>query len=368
MTDTDDIALLELRRRKGRRFLAMLVMFVLAPSIFAAAGVYYYAIGGRYVSTENAFVKSEKIAISADVSGRVTDVAVNDNDRIAAGRPLFWIDEEPFRIVLARGDAQLAMVRQDIGELRALHRQKKAELRLEEKNLDYYRREHERQQKLRQKGFVSQSKLDDVERSMLTARERLAAIRHEIAGIIQQLGGITDGPMDKHPRLREARAVRDQAALDLRRTAVKAPASGVVTNFHLQAGEYVEAGTPVFTIIGDSDIWIEANFKETDLTNIQVGQNASLRFDTYPDLVREAVVASISPATGAEFALLPPQNATGNWVKVVQRLPVRLEMKAVAGGPSLRAGISVIVEIDIRKERPLPTFLSEILSWFKEML
>jgi membrane fusion protein (multidrug efflux system) len=346
MTDTDDIALLELRRRKGRRFLAMLVMFVLAPSIFAAAGVYYYAIGGRYVSTENAFVKSEKIAISADVSGRVTDVAVNDNDRIAAGRPLFWIDEEPFRIVLARGDAQLAMVRQDIGELRALHRQKKAELRLEEKNLDYYRREHERQQKLRQKGFVSQSKLDDVERSMLTARERLAAIRHEIAGIIQQLGGITDGPMDKHPRLREARAVRDQAALDLRRTAVKAPASGVVTNFHLQAGEYVEAG----------------------LTNIQVGQNASLRFDTYPDLVREAVVASISPATGAEFALLPPQNATGNWVKVVQRLPVRLEMKAVAGGPSLRAGISVIVEIDIRKERPLPTFLSEILSWFKEML
>ncbi len=368
MPDTDDIASFDLWRRKGWRQLAMLVLFVVAPLVFAVAGVNYYVTRGRYVSTENAFIKSEKIAVSSDVSGRVIGVAVNDNDRVAAGRLLFRIDEEPFKIVLARGDAQLAVVRQDIGEIRALHRQKKAELRLEEKNVRYYRREFERQQELRKKGFVSQSKLDDVERSMLTARERQAAIRHEIVGILRKLGGIPDGPMDKHPRLREARAVRDQAALDLRRTVVKAPASGVVTNFHLQAGEYVEAGMPVFTIVRDSDIWIEANFKETDLTNIQVGQIASLRFDTYPDLIREAVVASISPATGAEFALLPPQNATGNWVKVVQRLPVRLEMKTAVDGPSLRAGTSVIVEIDTGKERSLPAFLTGPLSWIKEML
>jgi len=185
----------------------------------------------------------------------------------------------------------------------------------------------------------------------------------DIAQVRAKLGGDPDIATDDHPAVREAAAERDQAALDLKRTEVRAVAPGVVTNFDLQAGEYVTAGTNVFSLVGTGDVWIEANFKETDLTHVRVGQVASIRVDAYPGDTREAVVASISPATGAEFALLPAQNASGNWVKVVQRLTVRLALKGRWQDPPLRAGMSVIAEIDTGHKRRLPDFARAALNW-----
>jgi membrane fusion protein (multidrug efflux system) len=162
--------------------------------------------------------------------------------------------------------------------------------------------------------------------------------------------------------------MRDQAALDLRRTEVYAPVDGVVTNFDLQPGEYITAGNPVFSMVGTGEVWVDANFKETNLTHVRVGQRAKILIDAYPDDVREAVVSSISPATGAVFSLLPPQNATGNWVKVVQRLPVKIILKNPSREPKLRTGMSVIVEIDTRHKRTLPSFAKAAINWARGLL
>ena len=173
-------------------------------------------------------------------------------------------------------------------------------------------------------------------------------------------------PQDQHPNVREALAALDQANLNLKRTIVSAPGDGVITNFGLEVGEYIEEGKPIFSLVGTDKIWVRANFKETELTHVKVGQSAELRIDTYPDRVIRGVVASISPATGAEFALLPPQNASGNWVKVVQRLPVRLEMFDTEKIPDLRAGMSVIVDIDTGYKRQVPPFLLGVTSLFND--
>ena len=173
-------------------------------------------------------------------------------------------------------------------------------------------------------------------------------------------------PQDEHPNVREALATLDQANLNLKRTIVSAPGEGIITNFGLEVGEYIEAGKPIFSLVATGKIWVRANFKETELTHVKVGQSAELRFDTYPDNVIRAVVASISPATGAEFALLPPQNASGNWVKVVQRLPVRLEIRDAEKIPDLRAGMSVIVDIDTGYKRQVPKFLMGLTSLFND--
>ncbi len=365
MSNTDKGAPPRLRRLGIGRALGLTLLSVAGPAALAVAGAYYYVTGGRYASTENAYVKSEMIAISPDVSARVVHVAVGENDRLDAGQLLFRLDGEPFRIALASAEARRDAVRQEIEALRASHRQKKAEYRLAESDVEYFRRQFGRQKQLIAKGIVSQSKFDEARRYLMTARERLIAIQMDIGRILAQLDGSPDLPVDDHPRVREAMAARDQAALDLRHVRVFAPAAGQVTNFDLQPGEYVKAGEPVFSIVRTDYVWIRANFKETDLTHLRVGQEAEVRIDAYPDRVRRAVVASISPATGAEFALLPPQNALGNWVKVVQRLPVRLELTGAAADPPLRAGMSVIVDIDTGYERTLPGFVNTALAWIK---
>ncbi len=365
MSNPDKGALPRLRRLVVGRALALTLLSVAGPAALAVAGAYYYVTGGRYASTENAYVKSELIAISPDVSARVVHVAVGENDRLGAGQLLFRLDGEPFRIALASAEARLDAVRQEIEALRASHRQKKAEYRLAESDVEYFQRQFGRQKQLIAKGIVSQSKFDEARRYLMTARERLVAIQMDIARILAQLDGSAGLPVDGHPRVREAMAARDQAALDLSHVRVFSPTAGMVTNFDLEAGEYVEAGEPVFSIVRTDYVWIQANFKETDLTHLRVGQEAVVRIDAYPDRVRRAVVASISPATGAEFALLPPQNALGNWVKVVQRLPVRLELTGAAADPPLRAGMSVIVDIDTGYERTLPGFVNTALAWIK---
>lgn len=350
------------RRRWGRLFGITMVSAV-GPIAAILIGSYLYFSGGRFVSTDNAYVKSEKIAVSADVSGRVVTVGVKENQLLEPDTLLFKIDPEPYRIALEKAKAKLMFARQEIEALRALYKQKLAELKLSQGDVGFYQRQYDRQQKLNTKGFTSETNLDTARRSLRNAHDRISSVMQDIAQVRAKLGGDPKIVTDDHPAVREAAAERDQAALDLKRTEVRAVAPGVVTNFDLQPGEYVTAGTNVFSLVGTGDVWIEANFKETDLTHVRVGQVASIRVDAYPGDRREAVVASISPATGAEFALLPAQNASGNWVKVVQRLTVRLSLKGRWQEPPLRAGMSVIAEIDTGHKRRLPDFARAALNW-----
>ncbi|HET6221847.1 MAG TPA: HlyD family secretion protein, partial [Dongiaceae bacterium] len=182
-------------------------------------------------------------------------------------------------------------------------------------------------------------------------------------GILAQLSGEPDLPPERHPRYLAAEAARDQSALDLRRTVITAPTAGFVSNVTLRPGDYVRTGTPVFSLVETAHLWVEANFKETQLTYVKPGQPATVAVDTYPGVSWNVIVTSISAATGAEFALLPPQNSTGNWVKVVQRIPVRLEVESDDDQPPLRAGMSAVIEIDTGHERPLPSIVKTALAW-----
>ncbi|MEM9141041.1 MAG: HlyD family efflux transporter periplasmic adaptor subunit, partial [Pseudomonadota bacterium] len=216
------------------------------------------------------------------------------------------------------------------------------------------------------RGTISEFRLIEVRREADQAARRIGVIREEIAEGLSELGGDPDMPENEHPAVLSAIAALDRAALDLASTEVRAPAAAIAANVRLQTGEFVEAGDPIMSLVGTDAVWIEANLKETDLTHLTVGQIATLEVDAYPGLEWQARVSSLSPATGAEYALLPPQNASGNWVKVVQRVPVRLEILPMDQAPQLRAGMSVAVSIDTKHERPLPDVLNTARAWIQQ--
>ncbi len=326
------------------------ILFVVVPLVLLIGSGVAYLMGGRYVSTDDAYVKADKIAISTEVSGRVAELAVQANQHVSRGQLLFVLDQEPFRIANDRAEAQLAAARNDVESMRANLREKQASLKAAQDSLAYLSREFDRQQQLAARSVVSVAKLDEARHNLDNARQQVAINQHDIAALLANLGGDASIPTEDHPTVRQARAERDQAALNLRRTRITAPASGTLANFELQRGEYVTASTPIFALVSDERVWIEANLKETDLTWVRDGQPATIDIDTYPDHPLHASVESINPGTGAEFSLLPPQNATGNWVKVVQRVPVRLAVTPEPGFP-LRTGMSVTAR---DRHRPSP--------------
>ena len=351
------------RKRAAKRMTRMTLMIVV-PLIVAVVALRLYVGGGRYVVSENAYVKAHIIVVSADVSGRVVRVNVRDNQRVDPGKQLFAIDPLPFRIAVAEADAQLEVVRTDIGQLHFDVRDAQAEVTEARERHRFLSQQFERQKKLKIRGMGSEEAYDEARYKLTIARESLHKLGQRVTRSLAALGGDSGLPVEKHPRFRRAMAIREQASINLARTVTKAPAAGVVTNMRLQVGEYVKEGTAVFSLIETSPLWVEANLKETELTNIALGQSATVVVDAYPDHEWRAVVDTIAPATGAEFALLPPQNATGNWVKVVQRIPVSLRLERSADEPALRAGMTVTVRIDTEQVRGLPDFVPEaIANW-----
>lgn len=348
--------------KKFGRFLLRFFLLVMVPLAAIAGAVYVYATGGRYVTTENAYVKANIITISAEIDGRVSFVPVVNNQLVEAGTLLFEIDRAPFEIELAAAEAEIAAVRQYVEALRSRHREGEMEMRAARERVRYLGIEFERQEQLLTKGIGTRTKFEAAEHDLTMAERAIAVIEERIRTVVAELAGDPNLPVERHPRFLRALAALDRATLDLERTAVHAPAAGYLSNVVLEAGEHVEAGEPVFALVASGDTWVEANLKEVHLTYVEVGQLATIVVDAYPDLVWNAVIESISPATGAEFALLPPQNATGNWVKVVQRIPVRLRLEALPGAPRLRAGMTVEVSIDTRRERELKAIIDGVLA------
>jgi membrane fusion protein (multidrug efflux system) len=351
-------------RRRIRRAVVRWTLLLIGPVAAALAGGYVYISGGRYVSTENAYVKADKVTLGARVSGTIVEVPVKENQYIAKGEVLFRLDDGEYRVMLAKADADLAEAVASIRATKANYREMGAELELVRGDAAYAEREWKRQADLAGTSAASKMKLDAARHDMETARRKIAVISEQLTAITAALGGDVDAPVKQHPRYRAAKATRDRAALDIGYAIVKAPFAGIVRNVPSE-GRYVNAGMmreTVISLIADRNVWIEANFKETDLTHIRPGQQVAISVDTYPAEAWTGTVESISQATGAEFSLLPAQNATGNWVKVVQRIPVRVSVDQRDGRPALRAGMSTEVEVDTRHRRPLPPVIAGALE------
>jgi len=323
------------------------------PVLVIVGALIFWLQGGRHMSTENAFVKADIAQIASEIPGRIMELRIRDHSVVSAGDVLLRLDPASYRLALAKAEAEVDSARASVEQMKANLREIRAEAKEAENKLEYLRTQARRQRELSGRGVASVAKLEQSNSEEQEGEDRHAVLHQRIARVEAALGGKPDRQTDEFAAVREKMALRDRAALDLSYTEIKAPKSGVIVNFRLQLGEQVKPQTPLFALVTDRRPWLEANFKETELTYVKVGQKAKVVLDMHPDITWDAVVESISPATGAEFAVLPAQNASGNWVKVVQRLPVRLRLIEQAGEPPLRAGMTAYVSIDTRRTRQL---------------
>jgi len=333
------------------------VLLGLGPLVVVVGGVYAYLATGRFVSTDNAYVKADIGVVSAQISGPIVEVAVRENQQVSQGDELFRIDETPFRVNLDRANAQLGAIYDYVEGIRASYRQKLSQLELDKTNAAYQKRDFERLQALAARQLASQQAVDDARQKSDVAAQTVVVTERSIDQIRAQLGGDPNKPLTEQAAYLAVKSMRDTAEIDLERTVVRAPFDGVASKVPM-LGHYVAPGAAVMSVVSNQEKWIEANFKETDLTHVVVGQPVTITLDTYPDRKWRGRVQSIAEATGSEFSVIPAQNATGNWVKVTQRIPVRIAIQSLPDDPELRVGMSAIVEIDTGYERPAPAFLT----------
>jgi membrane fusion protein (multidrug efflux system) len=341
--------------RRPRLRIRRLVLLVVIPLLAGVIGLIVYLKGGRYVATDDAYLKADIVPVSAQVSGMVKKVLVSENQAVTVGQTLYRLDPEPFRLQVAKAEAKLGQVRTELEALRASYREKQAEIAVARTNRAYALREQRRMNDLAQRKFVSAAKLDEVKHNTEVSTQQLNALRQDLRRIARALGGGIDTPIERHPDYLAAAAELNQAKLDLQHSEVRASLAGTVSKLP-EPGQYLKAGNTAMVVVANSDLWVEANFSETDLTFVHPGQPVSVRVDTFPGRQWRGVVDSLSPATGAEFAVIPAQNAVGNWVKIVQRVPVRIRIEAKGRLPTLQAGLSSWVEIDTGHHRRLLGF------------
>lgn len=324
-----------------------------APVVVLLGALYVYLTGGRYESTENASLQTGIVAVSPSVSGKVRAIEVTENQRVRQGDVLFRIGSESYEAAVAEAEAELADARTDIGSMQADYQEALSDVRAAEARYAYAKGEAARQHSLLEEGISSKAQYDSAVTEARTAKDSIAAAKAKAESLRASLSGNVSGPVDRQPDVRRAASKLAQARIDLKDTVVRAPQDGIVTRVNqLQVGNYVQPGRPVFMLTG-TKYWVQANFKENQLRYMRVGQPTTIEIDAYPDHKLKGHVESFSPGTGNSFSILPAENATGNWVKVVQRLPVQIAIDEAPADLPLSAGLSVEVEVDTGHKRNL---------------
>ncbi|HEX4110986.1 MAG TPA: HlyD family secretion protein [Stellaceae bacterium] len=348
--------------RTRRRWPRLILMFVV-PLVVVIGGGFWYLSTGRYVSTDDAYGQADVLTASANIAGRVVAVGVRDNEYVKKGTMLFRIDDATYLANRDKAEAALKAARLQVDTMRATYRQRLSELQSAQDTLNYAQREYNREGSLLSSHTVSQAQFDQARHALDVAKAQVSGANQQIAAALAGLGGDPNIPTNQHPMVEQAQAALDLADIDVDNTVIRAPESGTVTQVNkLPLGTYLTPAMPTFALVGTDDVWVEANFKETDLNHMHVGQAATVDVDAYPDVTFKAHVQSLSPGTGSEFSVLPAQNATGNWVKVVQRLPVKLVLDNPDPQRPLRAGMSVNVEVDTGYESPLWARIKSVLG------
>ncbi len=345
-----------------KRSLRRPLMFALLPVALIVGG-YFYVTGGAMMSTDNAYVQADMVGLSTDVSGIVREVSVHDNQKVAKSDVLFKLDDLQFRLALDRAEAQIGNTRNDLVALQTSYRNMQAQVEQAQKDVDFNMVNFKRQEQLLANNFTPKATFDAARNTLQGSQQKLASLNAQLAGIAANLNGSPDAPIDEHPRYKDAVAARDEAARQLAHTIVRAPFAGIVTNVpSLQPGQYLAAAATAFNIVSTDHVWVQASPKETELTYVEPGQKVTVEVDTFPGQRWAGTVESISPASASSFSLLPAENTSGNWVKVVQRIPMRVRVNNAPGKPALRVGMSVEVSVDTGHERGLPSFITDLFG------
>ncbi|AXC50098.1 HlyD family secretion protein [Paracoccus suum] len=336
--------------KRGRRRILMFSV----PMLLALVGGYVWLSGGRYEETDNANLHQARLLIASDLSGRVAEVGAVDNQPVAKGALLFRVDPEPYKLALQQADASVAAARVQVAQLKAALSAADAQRNLAQGDLDFVETEAQRQATLTKRGVSSAANQDSAQHDLLRAKQALAAADVGVQGAAAALGGDPQAPVDSHPLVLQAIAARDKAAYTLTQTEVRAPMAGIVYQAaSFRPGQFVAAGSPAFSLVATGDSWVDANFKETQLEALRPGEPAEVEFDAFPGRTYHGTVQAVGAGTGAEFSLLPAQNASGNWVKVTQRVPVRLRLTEGQEIGDLRSGLSATVKVDTGRQTGL---------------
>ncbi|HZT88764.1 MAG TPA: HlyD family secretion protein [Stellaceae bacterium] len=349
-------------QRRRRRWLRW-GLFLLLP-IALIVGAYLYFQGGGTVTTDDAYIEADTVGLSTDVSGMVKSVEVTDNQHVRAGQVLFRLDPQPFQFKLDQANTQLGIVRENLTALKANYRNIEAQIRQAQDQLAYNQRQYQRAEILARQGVAAQTTLEQTQVAARNSADQIKALQAQLASVAANLNGNPDAPVEQSPQYKQALAQRDEAARELHDTVVAAPFEGIVTNVpSLRPGMYLPASTTAFYLVNTDRLWVEAQPKETQLTYVRPGQPVTITVDAYPGRTWHGTVASRGPAAQSQFSLLPAQNTSGNWVKVVQRIPLRIDIDTSDKSmPPLSAGMSVEVSIDTGHKRGWPHFLTALFG------
>ena len=342
-------------KKLDRTRLTRWALFGLLPLVLIAGG-YYYFTGGKIMSTDDAYVDAEKVGISTDVAGLVQDVDVTDNQHVTVGQVLYRLDPRQFQIALDNAKANLAQTALSIDAMKQDYKHMLSDAAAQQAQVDLDQTNYNRENMLLRSGTVAQAVFDQAQYTLLNDKSKLESLRQQAATQLARLAGNADIPTPQHPQYLQAQAQVEEAQRQLDHTVIKAPFAGTVTSVpSIAPGKYLAASTTAFYLVDTDHLWVDANPKETELTYVRPGQPVTVTVDTYPNAVWHGTVQSISPAASQEFSLLPAQNTSGNWVKVVQRVPMRVRVDTADQKlPPLRAGMSVEVNVDTGHARGLP--------------
>jgi membrane fusion protein (multidrug efflux system) len=335
-------------------------LLFLVPALIVLGGAYYWLSSGGSESTQNANFQMARIPVASQISGRVTKVFVSENEHVKKGDPLFELDKKPYELALAKAEAGLSMAKLQVEQLRASYKAALADEKQASDNADYQAKQLARQESLTKSGAATQTSLDAQRTTTIAAQDTLAAAQQKVAAAKVALDGNPDIAVEDHPTVKAAITAVNDAKYNLSQTELFAPADGVIYQAgSFKPGEMVGAGSSLFTLVDTTDVWVIANFKETELTHMGAGQSATVTFDAFPGRNYKATVEAVGAGTGAEFSILPAQNATGNWVKVTQRVPVRLRLAKGSDLTGLRAGLSATVNVDTKVKSNLAQLIGD---------